>query len=466
MYQKTYRIHFVGVGGIGMSGIAELLLNLGYRVSGSDLKASDITRRLAARGGAIFTGHAAEQIQGADVVVVSSAVDETNPEIQAARQHAIPVIPRAEMLAELMRLKYSVAVAGAHGKTTTTSIVGAVLAAGGLDPTIVVGGKLKSLDTNAVLGRGNFIVAEADESDGSFLKMSPTIAVVTNIDREHLDYYADLEAIVDAFAGFIDRIPFYGLAVLCLDNEAVQDLIPRVHKRLTTYGLNPQADFQARDVVCEGLQSTFQVLRQGKALGRIRLNLPGTHNVYNALASIAVGWELGIEFDVIRTALERLEGVRRRLEIKGCVQDVTVIDDYAHHPTEIKTTLQAVRCSWPERRIAAVFQPHRYTRTRALFDDFTRAFYATDQLVLVPIYAASEKPLEGVSHTALCEGIQIHGHKDVACATDFEAALDMIQKRLQPGDIVLTLGAGDVWQLGERLLARLAHAPAPHEDAG
>jgi UDP-N-acetylmuramate--alanine ligase len=465
MYQKTYHIHFVGVGGIGMSGIAELLLNLGYRVSGSDLRASDITRRLAARGGAIFTGHAADQIQGADVVVVSSAVDETNPEILAARQRSIPVIPRAEMLAELMRLKYSVAVAGAHGKTTTTSIIGAVLAAGGLDPTIVVGGKLRSLDTNAVLGRGNFIVAEADESDGSFLKMSPTIAVVTNIDREHLDYYADLEAIVDAFAAFIDRIPFYGLAVLCLDNESVQDLMPRVQKRFTTYGLNPQADFQAREVVCEGLQSTFQALRRGTALGRIRLNLPGTHNVYNALASIAVGWELGIEFEVIRSALERIEGVRRRLEIKGCAQEVTVIDDYAHHPTEIKTTLQAVRGSWPDRRVAAVFQPHRYTRTRALFDDFTRAFYATDQLVLVPIYAASEKPLEGVSHTALCEGIQAHGHKDVACAADFEVALDLIQSRLQPGDIVLTLGAGDVWQLGERLLARLEGAAERRKDA-
>ncbi|MGD9251059.1 MAG: UDP-N-acetylmuramate--L-alanine ligase, partial [Desulfobacterales bacterium] len=308
MYQKAYHIHFVGIGGIGMSGIAELLLNLGYRVSGSDLRDTDITRRLQRLGGRISQGHTADLVEGADVVVVSSAVAVDNPEVTAARQLSIPVIPRAEMLAELMRLKYSVAVAGAHGKTTTTSIVGAVLTAGGLDPTIVVGGKLISLDTNAVLGRGNFIVAEADESDGSFLKMSPTIAVVTNIDREHLDYYDDLDTIIDAFARFIDQIPFYGKAVLCLDNESVQNLIPRVQKRFTTYGMSNQADFQARDITCQGLQSCYKAFYRETFLGDICLNLPGIHNVYNSLASIAVGLEVGIAFDTIKAALEGLQG--------------------------------------------------------------------------------------------------------------------------------------------------------------
>nr|MDJ0669265.1 UDP-N-acetylmuramate--L-alanine ligase [Desulfobacterales bacterium] len=372
---------------------------------------------------------------------------------------SIPVIPRAEMLAELMRLKYSVAVAGAHGKTTTTSIVGAVLTAGGLDPTIVVGGKLISLDTNAVLGRGNFIVAEADESDGSFLKMSPTIAVVTNIDREHLDYYDDLDTIIDAFARFIDQIPFYGQAVLCLDNEPVQNLIPRVQKRFLTYGISNQADFQARDITCQGFQSCYKAFYRETFLGDICLNLPGTHNVYNSLASIAVGLEVGIEFGTIKTALEELQGVRRRLEIKGTIGELTVIDDYAHHPTEIKTTLASIKAAWPDRRVVGIFQPHRYTRTRALFDEFTRAFYQTDKLVLVPIYAASESPIEGVTHTALCEGIQAHGHKNVTCTADFDEALAVIRQDLGPDDIVLTMGAGDILKLGERLLTEMSAKP-------
>ncbi len=461
MYQQAYHIHFVGIGGIGMSGIAELLLNLGYRVSGSDLRESDITRRLLRLGGRIAKGHTADLVEGADVVVVSSAVAKDNPEVLAARGLSIPVIPRAEMLAELMRLKYSVAVAGAHGKTTTTSIVGAVLTAGGLDPTIVVGGKLISLDTNAVLGRGNFIVAEADESDGSFLKMSPTIAVVTNIDREHLDYYDDLDAIVDAFAHFIDRIPFYGQAVLCLDNDSVQNLIPRVQKRYTTYGVSNQADFQARDIACQGFQSCYKAFYRDQLLGDICLNLPGIHNVYNSLASVAVGLEVGIAFDTIKEALEGLQGVRRRLEIKGRVGEVTVIDDYAHHPTEIKTTLQSLKAAWPDRRVVGVFQPHRYTRTQALFDEFTRAFYQTDKLVLVPIYAASETPIEGVTHTALCEGIQAHGHKNVACTGDFDEALANIRRELREDDIVLTMGAGDILRLGERLLEQLQGQAPP-----
>ena len=452
MYLKKYHIHFVGIGGIGMSGIAELLLNLGYKVSGSDLKRSDITDRLEDLGGVIFKSHAAEQIEGADVVVVSSAIDPDNPEVQAAGQSSIPVIPRAEMLAELMRLKYSIAVAGAHGKTSTTSIVASVLAEGGLDPTVVIGGKLKGIGSNAVLGQGDFIVAEADESDGSFLKFSPAIAVVTNIDNEHLDFYEDLDAIKAVFANFLDRIPFYGLAVLCLDNEPIQDLIPHLKKRYTTYGMSPQADFHIRDVAFGNRKSGFNIYHRGEKLGHINLNLPGIHNVYNATASIAVGVELNITFDQIKRALETVEGVQRRLEVKGETNGVIVIDDYGHHPTEIKITLKAVEENWPDRRKVVVFQPHRYSRTQALFDDFTRAFYQADVLVVLPIYAASEKKIEGVNSQNLCEGIKAHGHKEVIYADGFKAAHSLLKQTLQPRDVLLTLGAGDVWKVGMEVL--------------
>jgi len=455
MFLKKYHIHFVGIGGIGMSGIAELLLNLGYKVSGSDISSSDITRRLERLGGIIFKGHSEEQIHGADVVVTSSAVGPENSEVVAAGRASIPVIPRAEMLAELMRLKYSVAIAGAHGKTSTTSIVASVLAKGGLDPTIVIGGKLKSIDSNALLGEGDFIVAEADESDGSFLKMSPTIAVVTNIDREHLDYYKGLNHIQEVFLNFIEKIPFYGLAVLCLDNEPIQEIIPNIQKRFTTYGMSTQADFRAKDVVFEGLKSRFKVYHHGALLGDILLNLPGIHNVYNSLASIAVGIELDIPFDVIKTALQTAEGVQRRLEIKGEKKGVTVVDDYGHHPTEIKTTLEAARGCWPDRRIVAVFQPHRYSRTQALFDDFTRAFYQSDLLVVLPIYAAGEKKIAGVEGFALFEEIQRHGHKDVVYAESLETAVSHLKTILASNDILLTLGAGDVWKVGEMLLEEL-----------
>jgi UDP-N-acetylmuramate--alanine ligase len=455
MYQKKYHIHFVGIGGIGMSGIAELLLNLGYRVSGSDLRASDITLRLEDLGGTFFTGHAGDQIAGADVVVTSSAIDTGNPEVAAASRAAIPVIPRAEMLAELMRLKYSVAIAGAHGKTSTTSLVAAVLAAGELDPTVVIGGKLRGLGANAVLGQGDYIVAEADESDGSFLKFSPTIAVVTNIDREHLDFYHDLDTIKSVFVDFIDRIPFYGLAVLCLDNEPIQDILPAVKKRFTTYGMSTQADYQAKNVAFEEMGSRFRVEHQGKTLGEIHLNLPGIHNVYNAMASIAVGLELDIDFTVIRSALENAAGVQRRLEIKGRAKDITVVDDYGHHPTEIKTTLEALEKSWPDNRKVVVFQPHRYTRTRDLFDEFTRAFYQSDVLVILPIYAASETPIENVDARTLQEAIAAHGHRQVIYEADADAALSFLKTRVRPGDVVLTLGAGDVWKVGEALLAEL-----------
>lgn len=436
-----------------MSGIAELLLNLGYKVSGSDIKMSDITDRLKNLGGVIFEGHAENQIQGADVVVTSSAVDNENPEVAAARKSSVTVIPRAEMLAELMRLKYSVAVAGAHGKTSTTSMVASVLSKGELDPTVVIGGKLKSIGTNALLGQGDFIVAEADESDGSFLKMSPTIAVVTNIDREHLDFYRDMGDIKEVFLSFIDRIPFYGLAVLCLDNEPVQDLIPKIKKRFTTYGMSAQADFQARNVEFKGLKSYFSLYHHGTALGEIVLNLPGIHNVFNSLASIAVGTELAIPFDMIKSALETIEGVQRRLEIKGETEDgVTVVDDYGHHPTEIKITLQAVRESWPDRRIVVVFQPHRFTRTKALFDDFTRSFYQSDILVVLPVYSAGEKEIEGVDSVNLCEEIRAHGHKEVIYMDDIKTSVPRLKKMLKKEDIILTLGAGDVWKVGEEIL--------------
>ena len=452
MYRKKYHIHFVGVGGIGMSGIAELLLNLGYAVSGSDLRASDITERLRSLGGVIHEGHAAEQIHDADVVVTSSAVRPDNPEVQAAHRASIPVIPRAEMLAELMRLKYSVAVAGAHGKTTTTSIIAAVLANGGLDPTVVIGGKLIGVGTNAVLGRGDFIVAEADESDGSFLRYSPAIAVVTNIDREHLDFYPDLAAIQRVFLEFIDRIPFYGLAVLCLDDEPIQDLIPQIKKRYTTYGMSPQADFQIRNVVVEGRRTRFSVFHRRRKLGRFKLNLPGIHNVYNATASIVVATELDIPTARIQAALQSLAGVQRRLEVKGEAGGITVVDDYGHHPTEIKMTLQAVREGWPERRIVVAFQPHRYTRTHALMDEFSRAFYQSDVLVILPIYAASEEPLEGVTGQALGRQIAAHGHKQVVFADGIADAAEQLKSLLTPGDLLLTLGAGDVWKVGAELL--------------
>ena len=457
MYLKKYHIHFVGIGGIGMSGIAELLLNLGYKVSGSDIKSSDITRRLKRLGGIIFEGHSAEQVSGADVVVTSTAVGRENVEVAAARHASIPVIQRAEMLAELMRLelkrlKYSVAVAGAHGKTSTTSLIASVLGKGGLDPTVVIGGILKSTGSNALLGKGDFIVAEADESDGSFLKLSPTIAVVTNIDREHLDFYKDLNSIKKVFLSFINSVPFYGLAVLCLDNEPIQELIPKIKKRFTTYGMSAQADLQARDVVLERQKSRFCLYRMGKMLGEITLNLPGIHNVYNSMASIAVGLELDISFDTIKCALQTAEGVQRRLEIKGEINGITVVDDYAHHPTEIKSALSSIKASWPGRRKVVVFQPHRYTRTKALFDDFTRAFYQSDLLVVLPVYPAGEKKIKGITGQTLCEGIMAHGHKKVVCKEDFKGAVCHLKEVLKEGDILLTLGAGNVWKIGEEIL--------------
>ncbi|MBU2489159.1 MAG: UDP-N-acetylmuramate--L-alanine ligase, partial [Proteobacteria bacterium] len=445
-------IHFVGIGGIGMSGIAELLLNLGYRVSGSDLRDTGITRRLARLGGIIRQGHLPENIRDADVVVVSSAVKRDNPEVAAALEASVPIIPRAEMLAELMRLKYSVAVAGAHGKTTTTNMVAAVLAGGGLDPTVVIGGKLKSMGTNARLGKGDFLVAEADESDGSFLKMSPSICVVTNIDLEHLDHYKDLADIQSAFSRFVDRVPFYGLSILCLDSPAVAEVIPSVRKRYVTYGLAAQADVRGADVTMEGFKAGFTVIRRGETLGRVLLNLPGRHNVRNALAAVAVGLELGVSFEHIRAALVNLEGVHRRMEIKGERDGVTVVDDYGHHPTEIAATLAAIRECYPGNRLYVVFEPHRYSRTAALFEEFSRSFYQADRVLILPVYPAGEAPIPGVDALSLAEAIRSRGHKGAAHAKDEDEALARVKRELSPGTVFLTLGAGNVFRLGERFL--------------
>ena len=454
MYQKEYHIFFVGIGGIGMSGIAEILLSLGYQVSGSDISTSDITKRLETLGCKVFEGHTAENVKDADVIVTSTAIQKTNPEVIAAKKASIPIIPRAEMLAELMRLKYSIAVAGAHGKTSTTSITAAILEKAGLDPTVIIGGVLKSAGTNALHGLGDFLVAEADESDGSFLKFSPAIAIVTNIDREHLDYYDSLRTIKKAFVTFLSRVPFYGLSILCLDNEAVQEIIPEIKGRYTTYGINTRADLQARNISFDGSTSKFTVWHRDNELGEISLNLPGIHNVTNCLASIAVGIELDIDFKHIKCALETIEGVERRLELKGEVNGVTVVDDYGHHPTEIKTTLLAVRESWPEKRIVGVFQPHRYTRTEALFEEFTRAFYNTDKLIILPIYSAGEKAITGITANVLSQQIKDLGHEDVTYISSIEKAVEHLSEVLEEEDLLLTLGAGNVLKVGEEYLKK------------
>ena len=461
MYKKTKHIHFVGIGGIGMSGIAELLLNLGYRVSGTDLRVTDITRRLERLGAKISQGHRAEAAAGADVVVTSSAVNRENPEVVAALSQHIPVIQRAEMLAELMRLKkYGIAVAGSHGKTSTTSMVSWMLHLAGLDPTVVIGGKVDSLGGNAKLGEGEFLVAEADESDGSFLKLSPVIEVVTNIDLEHLDYYRDLEHIKDVFVQFMERIPFYGVVVLCLDDPNIASLLPRIQKRIITYGLSEQAEIHAAEIRSAGLHSEFTVRRGDATLGRVSMNIPGRHTIYNSLATIAVGLELEIDFPVIASALASFEGVQRRLQVKGEAGGILVVDDYGHHPTEIRATLDAVREGWPERRLVVAFQPHRYTRTKALFDEFKTAFHRADVLVLTDIYAASEAPLEGVTSAALAEAVKLHGQRNVHHFPDVETLPRELAGLLRPGDLVLTLGAGNIVHAGEELLAILGNEGA------
>ncbi len=455
MYRKGLPIHFVGIGGIGMSGIAELLLNLGYRVSGSDLRRSETTERLERLGAVVRAGHAASNVPpDGHVVVVSSAVRYDNPEVLEAHRRKIPVIPRAEMLAELMRMKYGIAIAGTHGKTTTTSMVATVLASAGWDPTAVVGGKLNSLGSNAKLGQGEFLVAEADESDGSFLKLSPTVAVVTNIDPEHLDFYSGIGQIKETFLHFINKVPFYGFSVLCIDHPNVQELIPSVEKRFVTYGFSRSAIYRADEVVASGMTNRFAVLARGERLGEILLHAPGRHNVGNALAAAAVALELGIPFDRVREGLSAYAGVGRRFQVKGETGGVTVVDDYGHHPAEIRATLAAAREVWPDRRIVVGFQPHRYSRTRALFKEFLPAFGDADVLLVFDVYSAGEEPIEGVTAEALCSAVRDRGHRDARYLGKSAGAGEAVQAALRPGDIFLTMGAGDVWRLGESLLPR------------
>ncbi len=455
-FGKAKHIHFVGIGGIGMSGIAELLINLGYEVSGSDLKDSPMTRRLAALSGLVFKGHKEEHVEGADVVVYSSAVVSENPEIQEAKKRSIPVIPRAEMLAELMRLKYGVAIAGAHGKTTTTSMVASILTCGHMDPTVVIGGRLDIWGgSNAKLGQGDILVAEADESDGSFLALSPAIAVVTNIDHEHMDYYGDMEAIRETFISFINNIPFYGTAILCIDNEEIQGIIPRLKKRYLTYGMTSQADLKGRDLEKEKLGVSFEALYHNNSLGRIAVGIPGEHNMLNALAATAVGLELDLDIGVIKEGLKNLGGLARRFQLKGEKRDILVLDDYGHHPTEIAATLKTAKECWPERRLIVVFQPHRYTRTEALFDRFVISFNEADVLIVTPIFSAGETAIDGVTGEWLSRGIKEHGHKDVIFSPTQEDSLSTLLSILRPGDLVITLGAGDIHRLGVRLLDKL-----------
>ena len=445
-------IHFVGIGGIGMSGIAEVLLNLGYPVTGSDLRTGETTRRLESFGAKIFAGHRAENVGNADVVVYSSAVRPDNPEVLHAKKLGIPVIPRAEMLAELMRLKYGIAVAGSHGKTTTTSLVAHLLAAGRLDPTAVVGGKINGFGSNAKLGKGEYMVVEADESDGSFLRFSPAIAVVTNIDPEHLDHYGSFEALQEAFLEFVNRVPFYGLSILCLDHPVVQALLPRVERRAVTYGFSAQADYRATDVVAGVLEMRFNLVRRGEVFEGFRLPMTGRHNVQNALAAIAVADDVGMPMEEIRRALAEFDGVQRRFTIRGEARGATIVDDYGHHPAEIRATLQGARDAFPERRIVVCFQPHRYSRTRLLWEDFATSFNDADRLIVTDVYAAGEDPIDGVEGAALADAIRSHGHRDVRYLPR-QGLAHAIWPLIEEGDLVITLGAGDVGQVGAELLA-------------
>jgi UDP-N-acetylmuramate--alanine ligase len=455
MLQKRHRLHFVGIGGIGMSGIAEVLLNLGYAVTGSDLHESEVTERLRKLGAQVFVGHQEDNLAAdPSVVVISTAVKYSNPEVLEARRRHIPVIPRAEMLAELMRMKYGVAVAGSHGKTTTTSMIAAVLSTAGLDPTMVIGGRVHMLGTNAKMGQGAILVAEADESDGSFLLLSPTIAVVTNIDREHMDFHQTMERLNESFLDFINKIPFYGLAVLCLDNAHVRALLPKVRKRFATYGLSSDADFSAQDLQMKPTGVEYTVLHHAKPVGKLRLHLPGRHSASNALAAVAVGHELEIPFSRVAEALDGFTGIHRRFEIKGEPRGITIIDDYGHHPAEIQATIEAIHDSW-KRPLVVIFQPHRFSRTQDVFDDFLTAFEGADRLVLTEIYAAGEDPIEGVTSEALYQGIKRRGHMEVDFIPDKGQIVKQLVGKLNPGDIVLTLGAGDVYKVGEALVEAL-----------
>jgi len=469
MFAKIQRIHFVGIGGIGMSGIAEVLLNLGYKVSGSDLRSSTVTQRLAGLGAHVLEGHAAENVAGAEVVVTSSAIAAENPEVAEAHRLHVPVIQRAEMLAELMRLKYGIAIAGMHGKTTTTSMVAAVLAAGGLDPTVVVGGRVDAMGSNARLGKSQYLVAEADESDRSFLKLSPILSVVTNIDREHMDCYRNMRDVKKTFLEFMDRVPFYGMIVVCNDDPLLRRLLPNVQRRTVTYGTKRGSDFWIRLMTASADEqgptgplrplSRFHVSYRKQDLGQFTLHVPGVHNILNATAAVAVGIGLDVGADVIREALDQFRGVDRRFQLRGQAAGVSVVDDYGHHPTEIKATLAAARqCGYG--KVHVIFQPHRYTRTRDLREEFTTAFGDADSLVVLDIYAASEPPIEGVSGEALARQIGEKTGRTVQYASSFAEAVSAATRAAREGDMILTLGAGNVFQLGPMILQGLGHEAA------
>jgi UDP-N-acetylmuramate--alanine ligase len=449
---KTKRIHLVGIGGSGMSGIAEVLINQGYEVSGSDKAATSVTDHLEQLGAKVFLNHASENIEGSQVVVVSSAIESSNPEVVTAKEIKIPVIPRAEMLAELMRMKYGIAIAGTHGKTTTTSLVSTVLEGGKLDPTVIIGGRLKNTGSHAKLGQSKFLVAEADESDGSFMRLSPSIAVVTTIDEEHMEFYQTLGNIKNTFVKFINKIPFYGSAILCLDDPNIQSIIPNVEKRYITYGLSSQADYTARYISIEGLKTYFNVFYQGKDLGRIRSGALGKHNVLNTLAAVAVGMELDLNFEIIANSLLKFEGVQRRFEIVKESNDFILIDDYGHHPAEIKACLKTVKEVWPTRRLVVIFQPHRYSRTKSLMKEFWSAFNDTDHLFIVDIYSAGESPIDKIHASAIVEGALKYGHKNAKYIKNQNDLNEKLCTLVKYGDVLMTLGAGDVWKLGRNFL--------------
>jgi UDP-N-acetylmuramate--alanine ligase len=465
---RVRRVHFVGIGGIGMSGLAEILRTMDFEVSGSDLKANDITRRLESLGVTFQAGHAAANVDGADVVVYSTAINRDNPELARARELEIPAISRGEMLAELMRVKYCVTIAGSHGKTTTTSLVSTVLRAAGLDPTVVVGGKVNALGSNARLGAGDLFVAEADESDGSFLRLTPTIAVVTNIDPEHLDHYGTHEKVKEAFVQFANKVPFYGLCVLCLDHPHVQEILPQISRRHVTYGMSRQADYRAKDLEFDGLETRFVVYRRTESLGEFTVRMPGAHNVQNSLAVIAVADELEVPLNVTREAIASFHGVQRRFTVLGTAPfsrdgvsgDVMVVDDYGHHPAEVEATLSAAQSGF-DRRVVVAFQPHRYTRTHALFDDFTRSFNGADVLVVTEVYPAGEAPIEGATGEALADAIRLHGHHAVNYVRDKKQVSAKLREIVRPGDLVIALGAGDINQSARELLAGLSAGGKP-----
>jgi UDP-N-acetylmuramate--alanine ligase len=467
VFERYRVVHFVGIGGIGMSGIAEVLYNLNYEVTGSDLKDSETTIRLRKLGIKVYTGHKAENIDDAHVLVVSSAVSGDNIEVAEAKRRAIPVIPRAEMLAELARLKYGILVAGAHGKTTTTSLVSTILAHGSLDPTVVIGGRLKAIGSNARLGQGEFLVAEADESDGSFLKLSPTIAVVTNIDREHMDFFKTMNSLKKAFLSFINKVPFYGVSIICIENKHLRGLLPSIHRRYITYGLTREAELYAENIRKGFMSVSFDVIHKGKNLGSFDLPAPGIHNVLNSLAAIGVALILKLDVSIIRDALKGFGGIQRRFEFKGEVNGIKVFDDYGHHPSEIRVTLKAAKEGLLIRnqksegrkqrsgRLFVLFQPHRYTRTRDLMDEFSSSFKDADSLILLDIYSAGEKPIKGINSATLLDRIKKTGHSRVLYAEDKEDAIGHLISNMTRGDILLTLGAGNVWKIGDEILNKL-----------